>query len=246
MARENQITINEGDDKYSCDPCDRYFQSTESLLQHCRSKHKAEWCERCQWLFVSNEAYRSHAQKSCQHCLCSFCDEDFRENEELSAHQSDRHMYCDECQVIFQDYTRHRVEHHWQCVNCSQEFTNSNNLKMVRYRKLSIPCANGVCSICKYICPDQGNVTAVTGSFRSTLLSLDIWNETDALLESSVICLTSGRSNVMVLRNIQMNGRMIINITAQYARMTFNMSVHCYNMLKVRLAMPAKQNALSK
>ena len=139
MVRENQITVDHEDDLFICTLCDnRRFPSETSLFQHCRSNklHRAEWCERCRWLFVSDQARTAHVRSSDMHGFCSFCSKDLADKDELASHQARVHQYCSQCQLICQDYTEHRIEDHNQCPECGEEFKNNNNLTMVSDRHI--------------------------------------------------------------------------------------------------------------
>ena len=80
------MILNEEDSIFTCTSCDgQAFISVTSLLQHCRSKrHTDEWCERCQWLFVSSEARTDHVRKSDKHHQCEVCDEEFENQNNLT------------------------------------------------------------------------------------------------------------------------------------------------------------------
>lgn len=134
MVRLNQITVDYANDCFICVPCNsRHFTSATGLFQHCRTSnlHRGEWCERCQWLFVSEEARTTHIRHSSQHAFCQFCSRDLENQSELALHQIRVHDYCSECQLLCNDYDEHRVEEHHRCRECGEEFQNNNNLYMV-------------------------------------------------------------------------------------------------------------------
>lgn len=120
-------------DRFFCTPCGRHFFSATGLFQHCSSSrlHRGEWCGRCQWLFVNEQARTNHVQASDRHGVCSFCSEDLENKSELAGHLINVHGYCSDCQLVCEDYTEHRVEEHHQCRDCGEEFQNRNNLYMV-------------------------------------------------------------------------------------------------------------------
>lgn len=158
MTRDNEVTIDRLYGAYECHSCDnRSFSSEMSLLQHCRSNvHKWEWCERCQWLFVSSDARESHWRASDQHWRCFLCDEDFHTPYEMKSHAARIHGWCVDCRDrIFTDYVAHRIKCHHRCEDCAKEFETENNLRMVSL-SLSLPlsCANVALSTStvKFIC----------------------------------------------------------------------------------------------
>ena len=131
MVRDNQITIYNGE--YVCEACDREFTTEHGLFQHCRNArvHEGEWCERCEWLFVSPQAKLSHVQASLSHWVCSLCGVDEYEEDDLTTHQVNYHYYCRDCNCNFNSYRAHRIAYHNRCQKCDREFGSSNELVMV-------------------------------------------------------------------------------------------------------------------
>lgn len=134
MVRGNQIYLDHEDDIFVCIPCNnRRFPSATGLFQHVRSSqlHRDEWCERCQWLFVSHLARAAHVRSSDVHHPCIFCGDDQVNEGELAFHLVNVHEYCTQCQLVCRDYSDHRIEIHHRCRGCGQEFQNDNELNMV-------------------------------------------------------------------------------------------------------------------
>ena len=119
---------------FECVPCSRTFSRKSYLIKHCRnsSGHKAEWCDRCEWLFKHSRARADHCRDSQQHWLCQFCSRDEEDEDLLIAHEEDVHKYCNKCEIGYEDRHQHRIEHHHRCRECRQEFDTHNNLIMVR------------------------------------------------------------------------------------------------------------------
>lgn len=112
MTRSNQLYVNPETSSFVCRSCVRGFNTNQGAIQHCRHArtHQGEWCERCEWLFVTNQALSSH--------LC----------------HSSRHNVCDNCHLDFNaagDLKDHGVEVHHMCVECGNYFSNRNNLWQV-------------------------------------------------------------------------------------------------------------------
>lgn len=142
MVRENQIIVDGDNEDYICLSCDkRTFPSAAGLLQHCRNNglHRGEWCERCQWLFVSPSAWTAHVRSSDLHAVCTFCGIDAADREALSTHQSTEHKYCADCEEHFVDKQKHRVAGHNRCRECGEEFTDINDLAIVGQRRNNAP-----------------------------------------------------------------------------------------------------------
>ena len=133
MPRPNQVVLNDADQYYYCCPCQRQFSSEHSLLQHCRQAgvHAGEWCERCNWLFVSPDARNKHVQDSIHHWACSRCSYDALSSDGLREHKKIAHLICPDYNGIFIDWQVHREETHFQCHQCTSEFANENERLMV-------------------------------------------------------------------------------------------------------------------
>lgn len=137
MTRENQLYIDHSNDDFLCLSCDRRFNTSEGVLSHCRSSriHRGEWCERCEWLYVSSNSLQAHIQNSARHNLCEDCDLDFTTQEELDCHDVDAHFACIECNEYFkdeEDLERHDVDLHYKCVECDRFFSSWHSLTQVR------------------------------------------------------------------------------------------------------------------
>lgn len=93
MTRENQLTIDEREGYFFCSPCNRYFRSQHGALQRARTAtvHQDEWCDRCEWLFVSPAALDSHLANSRLHLVCEHCDEDVGDADDLDNHVATEH-----------------------------------------------------------------------------------------------------------------------------------------------------------
>lgn len=64
--------------------------------------HLGGWCERCNWLFVTEKACVEHVQRASRHWLCQICNEDKLEEDKLEedyfiAHQAELHHWCYHC-----------------------------------------------------------------------------------------------------------------------------------------------------
>ena len=92
-ANVNQVLIDDDTEQFYCRPCERWFNTGHGALSHCRSasRHRDEWCETCQWLFVSPGALNDHLANSSNHHFCESCNEDFDGSSELSDHNADVH-----------------------------------------------------------------------------------------------------------------------------------------------------------
>lgn len=135
MPRANQIIIRENINEFECIPCNRAFGSRNALLQHCQnsSSHRYEWCNRCDWLFVSNSARQEHFDHSMKHWICQFCEEDETSRSALIDHLEDVHNYCYDCEMHFSNWTKHRSDYHHRCAEYGREFQSQNNLTMVSW-----------------------------------------------------------------------------------------------------------------
>lgn len=135
MGRLNQALIRTEEEEFICVSCDeREFGTEEALLQHCRNarRHESEWCERCEWLFVSANARSQHVRDSNVHWLCSRCGFDEEEEGDLMTHLAIQHSFCYDCQSYCGDFLQHRDHRHHRCSTCHQEFECENELLMVR------------------------------------------------------------------------------------------------------------------
>ncbi|KAH0829781.1 hypothetical protein AYO21_06737 [Fonsecaea monophora] len=135
MPRENQALIDVEGVEFVCISCDeREFDSEQALLQHCQAArcHQDEWCDRCQWLFISTQAHEQHTRDSQNHWVCSKCGTDEPEESSLRAHMETKHSFCYDCQANFAGVSKHRVQFHNRCSICDEEFANENEVRMVR------------------------------------------------------------------------------------------------------------------
>ena len=170
MPRDNQISVDTDRNVFCCIPCgDRHFVSKHSLIQHCRAAeiHEGEWCERCQWLFVSPRARNSHCDRSLRHWECQYCDLDEYDGEALVSHLASQHSHCYDCEVTFNDYRTHRIQSHYRCSLCPNEFNTQNEVMMVSH--VSSNCQRLFTELVrdstkKSTCPKQGNVTDARAS----------------------------------------------------------------------------------
>lgn len=134
MPRDNQIVTDDVQRNYYCLACNRGFINKGAVLAHCRSAsfHTGEWCERCEWLFVSPAARTSHSRESLRHWECHICKRyDFPDKNLLAEHLGNEHSVCCDCRIVVQSYLEHRYAVHHRCRDCQTEFSNSNDLRMV-------------------------------------------------------------------------------------------------------------------
>lgn len=134
MVRENQIVVQPDEEQFVCTACDgRTFNAKEYLLQHCRTAkaHRREWCDSCEWLFVSACALDAHRRDSPRHWICPICELDKDDEGELESHMAADHSYCYRCQMKYADRNGHRVQHHNGCDQCDEYFSTVNQLLMV-------------------------------------------------------------------------------------------------------------------
>ena len=109
MTRDNQVVISAPAGQYKCIPCDREFNSYNGLSNHCEKaavhSYGDQWCNRCDWLFVSETARRAHIESSSHHHLCPVadCNCDFVEASGLVEHIVAVHYFCIECKTYFAD-----------------------------------------------------------------------------------------------------------------------------------------------
>ncbi|ETN42878.1 uncharacterized protein HMPREF1541_02036 [Cyphellophora europaea CBS 101466] len=134
MARGNQLVLDEDDDEYSCNSCDRSFGSRHAALQHASnaSIHRSEWCNRCSWLFISPDALRQHLANSSLHNHCDRCNYDVGDLSDLARHREDVHFQCCECMKVFQNQNNLRMhkqvhfERDVECYGCDREFATTS------------------------------------------------------------------------------------------------------------------------
>ncbi len=136
MTRNNQLYIDNDDGTGVCLACDRNFNTVNGALNHCRNAqtHEGEWCERCEWLFVSEAAHQTHVNASSRHNACETCDLDFNTHQELVTHDTEIHYYCSPCVKFFNNHREldnHDVDFHCMCRDCGEFFINRNNLNQV-------------------------------------------------------------------------------------------------------------------
>lgn len=134
MVRNNQITVRTDEDYFACIPCnERTFSSEEKLHQHCRTAkvHRGEWCDVHKWLFVTEGALSAHLHDASDHWVCSICDTDEDTEEDLVEHPGSKHSRCYHCSMNVGHFHRHRVDDHNRCDECSEEFSDQNEVRMV-------------------------------------------------------------------------------------------------------------------
>lgn len=90
-AKKNQLILDYDDQKFYCEPCNRFFTTAQGALSHCRtaSVHSDEWCESCQRLFVSSQALSSHLQNAFVHIGSASSDGDYSDSEESETQESE-------------------------------------------------------------------------------------------------------------------------------------------------------------
>lgn len=120
MVRPNQLEIDRDENYYFCFPCQRFFSTFSGAVNHCRhaATHAGEWCERCDWLFVSQDALHKHITNSARHNICHSCKIDYSN---------------------FSDLEVHNVNVHHECTECNERFMNDNNLREVPYDPTTLP-----------------------------------------------------------------------------------------------------------
>ncbi len=152
MARQNQALISAEENEFVCMSCDEREFDSEDLLQHCRNArcHKSEWCERCQWLFISSKAYEQHIRDSHNHWVCSKCSVDEPEETDLRTHMGTKHSFCYDCQSDFANLGKHRVQRHNRCSICNEEFQNENELLMVRWQERYLVARRTLLTLAKH------------------------------------------------------------------------------------------------
>lgn len=136
MVKENQASIGVEEAVFVRHACtNRQFDTEAALLQHCRNAycHNGEWCERCEWLFVSPAAREQHLRDSSNHWICSKCGDDELEEANLRSHLKSKHLFCYDCELDFLDYEEHRIGRHNRCSICHEEYVNSNEVLMVSH-----------------------------------------------------------------------------------------------------------------
>ena len=103
MTRENQLLLDDARKVYYCHPCQRHFRCRNGATNHASTAHvhRDEWCERCEWLFVREDALESHLNSSRLHQVCEVCSEDVGDYEELQEHIRANHYCCNACDAAF-------------------------------------------------------------------------------------------------------------------------------------------------
>ncbi|KIV84925.1 hypothetical protein PV11_00672 [Exophiala sideris] len=127
----NQLSSSDVFHDYTCSPCDRKFLNLNGALNHCRnaSVHRGEWCERCQWLFVSPAARNKHVADSPHHYICKRCKIDYDLTTALNKHLVDVHHQCMDCEEEFNndnDLQQHKRSHlplDVKCLACERKFS---------------------------------------------------------------------------------------------------------------------------
>lgn len=87
---------------YSCDPCNRTFNSDRALSQHCDAVHRVE-CGICERVFGSRRAMQQHASTVHAH-HCETCSRDFRHENDLAQHRQvhlPRNVKCPGCSRFY-------------------------------------------------------------------------------------------------------------------------------------------------
>ena len=138
MVNANQIRpSDQGQGSWYCVAHSKRFDSDSAIHQHCRDVHVGEWCERCNWLFISSSALESHIKHSTVHWVCyeEGCSNDYRDQLSLDKHQEDDHAVCIPCWTHFEldgkpnrsAWIRHQCEKHHMCEMCGKRLDNENN-----------------------------------------------------------------------------------------------------------------------
>ena len=136
MTQGNLVLVNREDEIYECQRCERDFSSYNGLVNHCEKSAVhlwgAEWCSRCDRLFVSPSAREAHLKNSHRHYICEKCAKDYTTGEGLQKHQSQEHDdYCLRCNTFFDDVEQHEIDIHHKCVECGTFFDDRNELQQV-------------------------------------------------------------------------------------------------------------------
>ncbi|KAF2719023.1 hypothetical protein K431DRAFT_287054 [Polychaeton citri CBS 116435] len=150
MTRSNLIYVNRHDGHYICTSCDnRRFSSETALLQHVRTAniHHSQWCERCEWLFVSAAARSAHLANAINHWVCNTCGIDEGDRDSLHDHIEQEHFRCCTCHAQFScrnDVLMHQQTHQAkdrECYGCYCRFASESGI-LIHLESGS--CAGGV------------------------------------------------------------------------------------------------------
>jgi hypothetical protein len=148
MVAPNRIDFIESEDQWYCYPCKRFFVSEKAIHAHCSNAavHSREWCDRCEWLFVSQGARMDHHRHSSHHNVCPNCQVDFDSLTHLDDHMEKRYFYCKRCRNYVKDsqgrksqalWHAHQIRTHFMCAKCDTYFENQNNVDQVWTRSKS-------------------------------------------------------------------------------------------------------------
>lgn len=130
------LYIDDDDDDYECEVCDRYFSSARALNDHLTyaAVHRGRWCKRCEEQFDSRAELDSHKARSVYHYVCVLCHVDCLTRYELDEHMTDEHFQCEACLKWSSsacDLRSHIEYDHYYCTPCERFFENENNLRQV-------------------------------------------------------------------------------------------------------------------
>ena len=162
---EKFVTL-DGDEKYSCNVCNRTFANKSNIRYHiaCGDSAESYSCCYCDKLFKSSSHLKYHTRTV--HTLdlpykCNKCPKSFAQLGKLKRHQlihtGERPFSCEICRKSFQTKYQlqehkniHSEDDHHPCLECGRKFADKNNLRR-HINSFHKPCLLK-CSICGKVC----------------------------------------------------------------------------------------------
>ena len=137
--------------KYSCDFCERMFNSNQAKSYHERLKHSTTktslHCEKCQKMFgseVSLKAHLKYVHSDVRRELCKHCDKTFKQLKNLRAHLANIH----DIDQMTESYCEDKERSNFKCEDCHSVFTYEKNLRSHKKSKHTDTPRVYECDIC--------------------------------------------------------------------------------------------------
>lgn len=84
----SNIIVDEQYDTYECEQCNRGFDSSNALFQHCNNTRLHKWCAECLLTFDTDSDLRGHKFWAPAHTTCDMCSEVFENANNLKVNHS--------------------------------------------------------------------------------------------------------------------------------------------------------------